>query len=254
MWSPEELLQKPGITTCRHSGNRSLQNREGGKAVHEDRREHFVAKSMAERSNLWRLTAAVYEPLWRRYSTGILTRGAWTLSDECSIIGKMLSPQSEGVYLDAGCSTGVYARALFSEEPNCGVVLLDYSRPMLLQAARKTGKSYRAAFLQCDAADLPFADGCFDGIVMGGTLNELTEPKRVLRELLRVLKRDGRFVMMYLVRNKKKMTVVQKLAETGGVWLPDEQESEDLYRDAGFKVDLTRAAGSMRISLLRRVQ
>lgn len=254
MWRPEELLEKPGITTCWHSGDRSRQNMEGGKAVHEARRGHFVAKSMAERSNLWRLTAAVYEPLWRRYSTGILTRGAWTLSDECSIIGKMLSPQSEGVYLDVGCSTGVYARALFSEEPDCAVVLLDYSRPMLLQAAKKTGKNHRAAFLQCDAAVLPFADRCFDGIVMGGTLNELTEPERVLRELLRVLKRDGRFVMMYLVRKQKKVTVVQKLAETGGVWLPDERESVDLFRDAGFRVDGTRASGNMRVSLLGKAQ
>jgi ubiquinone/menaquinone biosynthesis C-methylase UbiE len=45
--------------------------------------------------------------------------------------------------------------------------------------------------VQSDAAVLPFADGCFDVVVCSELLEHVQDPPRVLREVYRVLRKDG---------------------------------------------------------------
>jgi ubiquinone/menaquinone biosynthesis C-methylase UbiE len=46
-----------------------------------------------------------------------------------------------------------------------------------------------------DAGQLPWADGCFDSVVSVNTFHHLPYPKRVLTEMLRVLKPGGKIVL-----------------------------------------------------------
>jgi len=249
---PDELLLKPGRIIHCQTGRMLPQP--GRKRVKENQDTgaplRFQPASMAERSNLWRLTALVYEPLWRRYSTGILTRGAWSLREECNIVLEMLEPVRGANYLDLGCSTGVYARAVLEREQEAGMILVDYSLPMLGKARMKTGNDARAVYLQCDAAALPFPANSLDGAVMGGTLNELSEPEQVLSELARVLKKGATAVIMHLVRTGNP-TLLTKILSPGGVWIPDEEDADLLFRSAGFDLADSRRAGVMRITRLR---
>lgn len=206
----------------------------------------FHPQSMAERSNLWWLTAAIYEPLWRKHSTRILTHGTWTLEEECRIVAGMLAPVRGGSYLDAGCSAGLYARAIQAGEPEAGVILVDYSLPMLKKAVSKADPDARGVYLQCDMGVLPIADRCLDGAVMGGTLNELTEPEKVLSEMARVLKKNATAVVMHLVRDGRPGLLSRSL-KPGGVWIPDENDADALFLGAGFELVDSRRAGVMRI-------
>ena len=45
--------------------------------------------------------------------------------------------------------------------------------------------------LFCDAHDLPFVDGCFDGIITTAVLEHVLYPERAVEEMHRVLKSDG---------------------------------------------------------------
>ncbi len=248
--APGELLLNPGrIVYCQTGRMQPSPRRQINKAG-QGLPLRFRSASMAERSNLWKLTAMVYEPLWRKYSTGILTRGAWSLREECDIVVEMLKPVRGANYLDLGCSTGVYARAVLEREPESGMVLVDYSLPMLERARKKIGRDARAVYLQCDAGMLPLPADCMDGAVMGGTLNELSEPERVLSELARVLEKGATAVVMHLVRTGKP-TLLTKMLAPGGVWIPEEQEVDALFRSAGFELEDSRRAGAMRISRLR---
>ncbi len=249
-FKPDELLLKPGRIVHFQTGRMqpSLHRRQIGEEQGVPSR--FRPASMAERSNLWRLTALVYEPLWRRYSTGILTRGAWSLREECDIVTEMLEPVRGANYLDLGCSTGVYARAVLEREPESGMILVDYSLPMLEKARMKTRSDARAVYLQCDAAALPLPANSMDGAVMGGTLNELSEPEWVLLELARVMKKGATAVIMHLVRTGSP-TLLTKILSPGGVWIPDEKDADALFRSAGFDLADSRRAGVMRISRLR---
>lgn len=247
---PEELLLKPGrIVHCQTGRMRPSLRRQqirGGQGVPL----RFRPVSMAERSNLWRVTALVYEPLWRKYSTGILTRGAWSLREECDIVTEMLKPVRGASYLDLGCSTGVYSRAVLEREQESGMILVDYSLPMLERARMKTRSDARVVYLQCDAAALPLPANSMDGAVMGGTLNELSEPEQVLSELARVLKKGATAVIMHLVRTGSPALLTRMLSP-GGVWIPDEKDADVLFQSAGFDLADSRRAGVMRISRLR---
>lgn len=211
----------------------------------------FHPRTAAERSNTWRMTAWAYEPLWRRFSTGILTRGAWNLKMECRLVCDMLEPENGSVYLDVGCSTGVYARAIAMEKTESRIVLMDYSLPMLRKARAYTEKlSNQMAYVQCDAAEMPFPDHSFDGLVMGGTLNELTEPVLVLREMARILKYGKSVVIMHLVKHRPRETLVQRMMEKGGVWIAGTDVVDQMFRESGFTILDSRMEGIMRLSLL----
>ncbi len=51
-------------------------------------------------------------------------------------------------------------------------------------------------FVAADAGDMPFVDGCFDGIVMFATLHHFVDPAAVLRGLRRLVKPDGFLAVM----------------------------------------------------------
>lgn len=211
----------------------------------------FYPRTAAEKSNTWQITAWAYEPFWRRFSTSILTRGAWNLKKECRLVCDMLEPENGGIYLDVGCSTGIYARAIAMEKPESRIVLVDYSLPMLSKARGYAGKSLnQMAFVQCDAAEMPFPDDSFDGLVMGGTLNELKEPVRVLCEMARILKYGKTAVVMHLVKHRKEETLMQKIIKKGGVWLAGADDMDQMFREAGFTILNSKMEGIMRLSLL----
>jgi demethylmenaquinone methyltransferase / 2-methoxy-6-polyprenyl-1,4-benzoquinol methylase len=78
----------------------------------------------------------------------------------------------------------------------------DYSQPMLDIAKRKAVKArqYKIAFLQGDAAAMPFTDGYFDAIGIAFAFRNLTfknhDTAKFLSEIHRVLKPGGRFVII----------------------------------------------------------
>lgn len=91
--------------------------------------------------------------------------------------------------------------------------------------------------LRADARKLPFYGATFDGLMMGGTLNELTDPLKVLYEARRVIKKDGIFFMMHLVKaDAWYIRLLQDSAAYGGITFRTVQESNQLFERAGFTV------------------
>jgi SAM-dependent methyltransferase len=146
---------------------------------------------LAQTSNFWPLTARLYEPLWRRRSLGLLTRGAFSTEDELELMRRWVRPRAGEVILDAAASAGLYARTLLRHEPGLTVHALDMSLPFLQQAKRYAVRA------------LPYRDAAFDAIVCGGSLNEFTDLPKTLAEFARVLKPQGRLWLMYLARAER---------------------------------------------------
>lgn len=105
--------------------------------------------------------------------------------------------------LDLCTGTGdlaVRLRAMSGRE--ISVAAVDFSRPML-EAARKKAVRKKAGgidFIRADAAAMPFRDNHFDSIGIAFAFRNLTfhNPgmNAFLAEILRVLKPDGRFVIV----------------------------------------------------------
>ena len=92
------------------------------------------------------------------------------------------------VVLDLACGTG----DLSDDVVGAGLraVGVDSSAGMLDSAHT------RAPLVRGDALQLPFADGCFDGVVCGFALRNFVELTAVFGEAARVLRRGGRFAAL----------------------------------------------------------
>lgn len=208
--------------------------------------------SMAQSSNHWSLTAEAYENLWRKRSIGILSGEDYSLEDEADLLNVWMKPRENEWFLDVGTSTGFYARSLAAQEPRCSVVALDFSLPMLVKA-REQGVRYGTGMylVRADARQMPFYTATFDGIVSGGTLNELTEPQRVLHECRRVIKKNGRFFIMHLLKAGSWYgKLLQQGSGIGGIRFWTSDESDQMFTQAGFRVLKRETRGVVCFSLL----
>lgn len=99
--------------------------------------------------------------------------------------------------LDVGCGTGNYALAL--AEAGFDVVGIDFAPGMLKKARAKAARLPQApvTFEQADFnRNLPFPADSFDHAICIIALQCVADPPRFLREIRRVLKPDGLFLVV----------------------------------------------------------
>ena len=201
--------------------------------------------SIAQSTNHWKITAAIYEDIWRKRSLSLLSGEDFPIEQEHELLIEWTAPKKDGLYLDIGCSTALYARALKAAQKEADIVAMDFSSQMLEEARMKAeADETDLIFLRSDGRDMPFFGKTFDGLVMGGTLNELTEELKVLYEARRVIKEDGVFFMMHLIKSDAWYgRLLQESIGLGGInfWTVD--ESNKLFKQAGFRIDEQLAKG-----------
>lgn len=234
---PKEVshLQKPfNGTVCSNKGDEYGINNN----IVDFMGEEAVSMSWAQSSNHWKLTASIYEDIWRKRSLSILTGEEFPIEKERELLIEWLDPKPGKFYLDIGCSTALYARLVKKERPQCEVVALDFSKQMLEEARIKAEADQTDLYLlRADARHMPFYGATFDGLMMGGTLNELTDPLKVLYEARRVVKKEGTFFMMHLVKaDAWYARLLQDSAGFGGITFWTVEESNQLFERAGFSV------------------
>lgn len=195
--------------------------------------------TLAQSTNHWTLTASLYEDLWRKRSLSLLTGEPFPIEKEKELLIEWVNPKPGGVYLDVGCSTALYARALKKAAPDSRVVALDFSKQMLTEARLKAEADQTDLFLiKADARDMPFFGKTFDGIVIGGTLNELSDELKVLFECKRILKEGGVMFVMHLIKSEYWYArLMQNSAEWGGLQFWTVKESNELFERADFKIE-----------------
>ena len=97
----------------------------------------------------------------------------------------------DATLLDVACGTGDLSITL-AETTGARVVAIDFCRPMLEIAARKTANGYLAIpLIEGDALRLPFSDCSFEAVTIAFGLRNLSNVERGLAELRRVLKPGG---------------------------------------------------------------
>ncbi|MHA1480075.1 MAG: class I SAM-dependent methyltransferase [Candidatus Thorarchaeota archaeon] len=104
--------------------------------------------------------------------------------------GISLSPNS--LVLDVGCGTANNT-LLFSEATGLPIVGIDFSLGMLSKAIEKVPA---IGFLQAPAEELPFHDDCFEFAYMTEVLHLLSDFKKVIFEIYRVLQKRGQLCIV----------------------------------------------------------
>ena len=197
-----------------------------------------------------------YEPLWRVHSLSLLTGEHFTNERELRMMSSLVRLDGGGVFLDLGCSSGLYTRTMAARLGEAGeMVGLDISPSMLREAVRRARKDHVSpSFVRADAGNLPFADASFAGIVCGGTLNELGDPERALQESRRVLEPGGRIAIMGILEAETTSgRYLQRFLTTGGVQFFSPEQVRNLLTEAGLEPDQLISRGPIFFASATRV-
>lgn len=112
-------------------------------------------------------------------------------------LSQALADHPDPLILDVATGTARLARTLFQQSGFRGRLIgLDLSRRMLQQAAQATEAwANRITLIRQDASQLPFPDATFDAVVCLEALEFMPNPDHVLREMARVLRPGGVFLI-----------------------------------------------------------
>lgn len=207
------------------------------------------ADNLANLANFLPGVGRAYEPLWRVHSLNLLAGESFPNEREVEVISRLVGLKHGGRYLDLGCSSGLYARSLSLALGGRGdIVGIDISPSMLREAARRARKACAPVSLaRADAEDLPFSDGSFSGVVCGGTLNELGDTARALRESHRVLEPGGRFAVMGILKAQTSPPALrlQRFLSSSGLRFFETGEMRSLLDHAGYDLEVLNVHGAV---------
>ncbi|TDQ00067.1 ubiquinone/menaquinone biosynthesis C-methylase UbiE [Halanaerobium saccharolyticum] len=105
--------------------------------------------------------------------------------------------------LEAGIGSG---KNIEYYPDNIEIYAIDFS-PKMIQEAEKKAKKYNreVKLLEMDIQDLNFEDNNFDLIVTSCVFCSVPDPVKGLKELKRVLKKDGRIIMLEHMRSQNEL-------------------------------------------------
>jgi demethylmenaquinone methyltransferase/2-methoxy-6-polyprenyl-1,4-benzoquinol methylase len=106
----------------------------------------------------------------------------------------------DALLLDLGAGTGDLGREALNWAEGIRSVEADFTMQMMLvgqaRPASAVNESRRLFWSAADATSLPFKDRCFDALVSGFLLRNVSTLRLALQEQFRVLKPGGRFVAL----------------------------------------------------------
>ena len=121
---------------------------------------------------------------------------------------------ASGRVLEIGGGTGLN---LPHYPPDVHLVFTEFDSRMLTRARRRADPSRSIAFVAADAQRIPFADACFDTVVATLAFCTIPAPAVAFAEVRRVLKPEGRLLLLEHVRTPR--AAIARLQDWGTpVW------------------------------------
>ena len=113
-----------------------------------------------------------------------------------SRLHELLSPMPDGLYIDIGCGTGNYLKAL--SDMGLNLYGVDPSEVMLVKAK---AKNTNAIFIEAKAESIPLPDDFFDGALAVLTIHHWTDTLKGLQEVIGSLKRVLKWSSLALLQS-----------------------------------------------------
>ncbi len=174
---------------------------------------------------------------------------------------KELLPDSGVRIAEIGAGFGRLADLYLGYEQ---IVLFDYSRTLLQEAAERWGDDERFIFVAGNVYELPLATGVLDSVVMVRVMHHLADVARALAQIRRTLHRDSVAVLEYA--NKRNLKALARWAARRQTWSPVDAEPVEFvelnfdfhpawmwsrFEDARLRVRRQLAVSHFRLPLLK---
>lgn len=196
--------------------------------------DHRWSKTPAQISNVVPPTPQLYEKVWRRRSLTLLSGRPFPIAEELAELATAMNPAPGAVFVDVGCSEGLYARAL--ADAGATVIAVDHSRGFLRRVVLTSGDRPVVA-VRAVAQSLPLASAAFAGAVLGASLNEIGDQATCLDEMARVTKVGGRmFSMSLTTATTRRGRTLQRLLGPTGIAIPSVDETIALAQRAHWSI------------------
>lgn len=174
---------------------------------------------------------------------------------------KML-PAHSGWLIEIGAGYGRLADLYQDRSEH--VVLLDYSPSLVEKAARSRPAASNTVFVVGDLYNLPFADGLFDVAVMVRVLHHVEAVPSAFREVRRIIRPGGRYLLEYANKRHLKAIIRYLLRrQEGNPFTLEPSRLDELYfnyhpayveaslRRAGFSIVDELAVSFFRLQQLK---
>ena len=142
-----------------------------------------------------------------------------------------------GTLVDAPVGTGVFTMEKYKKLGNALIVVVEYSRNMLLEAKRKYGSNGigNVVYLHGDMRTLPLKDESVDLFFSMNGFHALPDKDLALDEAGRVLKEGARFSGCFYVRGKRRLTdrIVNRYHAKKGWFVPPFYSEVDVHEKFG---------------------
>ncbi|MBL7069735.1 MAG: methyltransferase domain-containing protein [Candidatus Omnitrophica bacterium] len=137
--------------------------------------------------------------------------------------------------LDVGCGTGELAHNLARDFSKAEIYGVDISETMIKKAIAKKGKD-NIKFEAGDVEDLPYKDSLFDIIACSHSFHHYLNKDKAMTEMYRVLKPDGRLMIIDGCRDVLFGRIVFDIVERieKHVYHLLSREFRELFRKSGF--------------------
>lgn len=145
--------------------------------------EKIIKRYKNKSLNTFNRIAAGYDQSWD---------GKWSALMYDDVLNRIDEQPFESI-LDVGCGTGNLLSMVLGQYEGVKVSGIDFSPNMLKVAAETLGD--QAELILGDAAQLPWPDNSFDLLVCNSSFHHYPEPFKVLMEMKRVLKNNGRVII-----------------------------------------------------------
>ena len=169
---------------------------------------------------------------------------------------RYLEGHVHGCVLDLGCGTGEMLVRLAERYPDLKLTGADLSPASLEVAKKKLRPCDR--LIEADAQHLPFEDASFDELLCMHSFHHYPHPKRVMKEIRRVLREDGLFYLVendypFFFRTYVNFSFVVKRHPQGDRWMYSPRKLVRMGKRAGLELIETRPmAAHSRIFIMKR--
>jgi ubiquinone/menaquinone biosynthesis C-methylase UbiE len=153
------------------------------------------------------------------------------------LIVQAADPATDARILDLGCGTGQLAARLARQVPQGTVLGVDPAQEMI-RVARRQHRRKNLSFEAGSSDAIPAAAAAFDVVVSTISFHHWTRPAESLREIARVLRSDGRLLILDFCRDNLLIAVldqVQRWLQPSHAGIASAKEMRRYFSRAGFR-------------------